>query len=77
LAETNEVDVGLEKARQGVAITAQGEDIAMVGWIQFYLLRILFLDGNIDEAENVISHLEELSHQSYMPWFVTRLVQAW
>ena len=65
LAETNEVDIGLEKARQGVAITAQGEDIAMVGWSQFCLLRILFMDGNINEAENVISHLEELSHQSY------------
>ena len=37
----------------------------MVGWSQFCLLRILFMDGNINEAENVISHLEELSHQSY------------
>ena len=77
LAETNEIDVGLEKARQGVAITAQGEDIAMVGWSQFCLLRVLFMDGNIDDAENVIRHLEKLSLQSYMPWFVTGLVQAW
>jgi len=49
----------------------------MAGWIHFYLLRILSMDGNINEAENVISHLEELSHQSYMPWFVAGLVQAW
>ncbi len=77
LAETNEIDVGLEKARQGVAITAQGEDIAMVGWSQFCLMRVLFMDGNIEEAESVIRHLEELSQQSYMPWFVTGLVQAW
>ena len=49
----------------------------MVGWSQFCLMRVLFMDGNIDEAESVIRNMEELSQQSYMPWFVTGLVQAW
>jgi LuxR family maltose regulon positive regulatory protein len=77
LAETNDIDVGLEKARLGVALTANGDDIAMVGWSQFCLLRVLFMDGNIDEAESVVRNLEELSQKSYMPWFVTGQFQAW
>jgi LuxR family transcriptional regulator, maltose regulon positive regulatory protein len=77
LAETNELAEALEKARMGVAITERGEDIAMNGWSQLCLVRVLFIHGNFDEAENIIRRVEEICYEHHMPPFVTGLVFAW
>lgn len=76
LAETNEIDAGLAKARRGVAITDLGEDISMQGWSQICLIRVLFSHGDIDEAENIFRKLEELCHKTDMPPYVTVLASG-
>jgi LuxR family maltose regulon positive regulatory protein len=77
LAETNQIDEALEKGRKGVAITAQGEDIAMAGWSQLCLGRILFTSGNIKAAENIFRKLEGISLERHIPPFITGQFSAW
>jgi LuxR family transcriptional regulator, maltose regulon positive regulatory protein len=77
LAETNQLAEALEKVRQGVTITERGEDIAMNGWSQLCLVRILFIHGNLDEAENILNKLETISYKRNMPPYVVGLIFAW
>lgn len=77
LTETDEIDVGLEKALRGVSITAQGNDSAMAGWSQMCLLRVLFTHRNLDDAEGVFRSLDELSRQSHLPPFITGQIYYW
>ena len=77
LAEINELDEALSKARRGIEITARGEDIALNGWSQMCLVRVLFIRGDLEGAENIIRKLEGISQKYQMPPFVSGQISAW
>jgi len=77
LVETNNLDEALNKGIEGVEITKQGDDIAMIGWSQLCLSRILYSRGDLDGADNILRELEGASLEHDMPPFVAAMTSAW
>ena len=42
LAEINDLDKAIDKAKKGVELTEGGGDLAMIGWSYMCLMRIIF-----------------------------------
>jgi ATP/maltotriose-dependent transcriptional regulator MalT len=77
LAEINQIDEALIKGKKGIEITARSDNIALIGWSQMCLVRILFSRGNLDEAEDILRKLDYSSHDHHMPPYIAGKISAW
>jgi LuxR family maltose regulon positive regulatory protein len=77
LAELNDLDVGLKKVTQGVAVTERGTDAMVIGWSLLCLIRVLFSRGDCVAAEKIVFELMDLAARYDLPPFITNPVSAW
>lgn len=77
LAELNDLDGALEKARRGVALFKEGGDVAMLGWSYLCLMRILFSRGDTTGVEELVQKTEKIGRESDVPPWFRNQVAAW
>ena len=77
LAERNDPDGAIEKARKGTELTAKGKDLAMLGWSYLCLMRILLSRGDLTGAQETIESLEKVAEKSYVPPWITNQMATW
>jgi LuxR family maltose regulon positive regulatory protein len=77
LAEFNDLDGAIDKAKKGVELTEGGGDLAMIGWSYMSLMRIIFSRGDMVGAEEIIQKMENVARESKVPPWFTNLMAAW
>jgi LuxR family maltose regulon positive regulatory protein len=77
LAELNNLDRAIDKAKKGVKLTARGRDVALIGWSNLCLVRVLFSSGDITGAEEVIQSMENTAREYDMPLGALLELSAW
>ena len=77
LVEFNDLDEGVQRAREGFLIAEESGDLPIIGWSLFCLIRALFSRGDLKEAEEIIQGIEKNSvHIQYPGWVLSQLA-AW
>jgi LuxR family maltose regulon positive regulatory protein len=77
LAEMNDLEGALERARQGVALTEHGRDLQMFGWSVMCLVRILFSRGELAAAQQVINQVQDRARESQIPPWIAGQMGTW
>jgi LuxR family maltose regulon positive regulatory protein len=79
LAELNDLDGAIDKARKGVELTERSGDKIVVMLCESYLclIRVLYSMGNMADAEEIIQKLENIARKSDVPNKVTSMIAAW
>jgi LuxR family maltose regulon positive regulatory protein len=77
LAEQNDLDVALDKAKKGISLTERGGDMVMLGWSYVCLIRVLFSTGDMSSAEAIIKKMERVAQETTVPRFLANLNSAW
>ena len=77
LAEMNDLDAAIQKGREGVKLTESSRDVAMLGWSQLCLVRILFSRGDYAIAEKTIQKFENTSRVYDVPPWIMYPMRAW
>jgi LuxR family maltose regulon positive regulatory protein len=77
LAELNDLNGAIVKAKKGVELTEGGGDLAMIGWSYMCLMRIIFSSRDIAGAEEIIKKMENVARESKVPPWFTNLMAAW
>ncbi|MCK4784630.1 MAG: hypothetical protein KAV87_12830, partial [Desulfobacteraceae bacterium] len=77
LAEINDLDGALHQAKKGTELTERGRDVAMIGWSNLCLMRILFSRGELAAAEEIIKKMGDIAREFYVPPWFTSLLAAW
>jgi LuxR family maltose regulon positive regulatory protein len=79
LAELNDLDGAIDKARKGVELTERSGDkiVAMLCESYLCLMRVLYSRKDLVSAEEVIQKLESIVRESDVPIKVTSMIAAW
>jgi LuxR family maltose regulon positive regulatory protein len=77
LAETNHLDEAIHRAKNGTELTERGRDVAMIGWSNLCLVRVLFSMGELTGAERVIGKMNIIAREHDMPIWVPAQMNAW
>jgi len=77
LAELDDLDEAINKAKSGTKLAELGRDLAMIGWSNLCLIRVLFSRGELAAAEDIIHMMENVAQKYYVPPWITNLVAAW
>jgi len=77
VAELNDLDLAIDRATRGVELTARGKDVAMIGWSNLCLIRVLFSRGELAGAELIVRKMERIARKQDVPPWITNLVAAW
>ena len=77
LAETNNLDEALHKAKKGLILIELSKDLAMLGWSYACIIRILFSRGELADAEKIIQKMEKLSREFHVPPAMADLIAVW
>jgi len=77
MAELNDLEGAVRRAKEGVEIAEGGRDLAILGWSYICLLRALFSSGDIKGAEEIIQKIENISLESYGPPWILNYKNAW
>jgi LuxR family maltose regulon positive regulatory protein len=77
LAELNDLDEAIDRARKGTELTGRGRDLAMLGWSYLCLVRILFSRQELPAAIETIQRMEDIARESYVPPWITDSMAAW
>ncbi|MFC2023167.1 LuxR C-terminal-related transcriptional regulator [Chloroflexota bacterium] len=77
LAELNDLDGALHRAKEGAELTERGRDVAMIGWSSLCLMRVLFTSGDLTGAQEVIHKMEDIAREYHVPPWITSLLAAW
>jgi LuxR family maltose regulon positive regulatory protein len=77
LAELNDLDGALHRAKRGVDLTEQGGDVIMLGWSYLCLMRVLFSRGDMSGAKQVIQKIKNDGRESQLPPWVQSQLAAW
>jgi LuxR family maltose regulon positive regulatory protein len=77
LAEFNELDDAEEKAKKGVELTGRGKDVAMIGWSNLCLFRVLFSRGDFTSAEELIQGMGNIAREHDIPIWIPVQLSAW
>jgi LuxR family maltose regulon positive regulatory protein len=77
LAELNDLDGAMHQAKKGTELTERGRDVAMIGWSNLCLMRVLFSRGKLAAAEVIIKKMENIAREYYVPPWITNLMAAW
>jgi LuxR family maltose regulon positive regulatory protein len=76
LAERDDLEGALHRAKRGVELT-EGGDLALLGFSNLCLTRVLASRGDLAAAEHVIQKLETLAQRHDLPPFITDPIAAW
>ena len=77
LAETNDLEAALDRARKGVDLLEGGGEVSMLGWGYLCLTRVLFSRGDLAGAEETIQKIEEVARESDMPPAIANAMASW
>lgn len=77
LAELNDLDGAIHRAKNGAELTERGKDVMVIGWSNLCLMRVLFSRGDIAGADKIIQKMENIARESDMPPWITNLMAAW
>jgi LuxR family maltose regulon positive regulatory protein len=77
LAEVNDLERAVHQAKTGVELTRRGGDLAAFGWSHICYIRVLFSNGDMKGAEEIIQMLEVVDRESNLPPWIMNLVDAW
>jgi LuxR family maltose regulon positive regulatory protein len=77
LAELNDLDGAIHRAKKGVELTERGRDVAMIGWSHLCLMRVLFTRGDLAGVEEAIQKMENIAQQYHVPPWITNLMATW
>jgi LuxR family maltose regulon positive regulatory protein len=77
LAELNDLKGAILQAKKGVELTERGGDVAMLGWVNLCLMRVLFSRGDMVGVEEIIQKMENIFREKDVPPFLTNLMAAW
>ncbi|MGD8623565.1 MAG: LuxR C-terminal-related transcriptional regulator [Anaerolineae bacterium] len=77
LAEVDDLDGAIDRAKTGVELVKRGRDVAMLTWSYLCLTRVLFSRGDLAGAEKVIIETEKTAQASTVPLWVTNSMAAW
>jgi LuxR family maltose regulon positive regulatory protein len=77
LAELNDLDGAIQKAKRGVNLTERGREMGTLGWSYHCLLRVLFSSRNMVDAEELIQKMENIAREVHVPPWVSNRMAAW
>ncbi len=77
LAELNDLDGAVDKARKGVELAERSGILAGIGRSYGCLARILFSRGDLAGAEEIIQKMENMARESDVPPWITVQMAAW
>jgi LuxR family maltose regulon positive regulatory protein len=77
LAEKDDLDEALERAKQGFALTEHGRDLQMFGWSVMCLTRTLFSRGELVEAQEIIDRVVDRGRESQIPPWIANQMATW
>ena len=77
LTELNDLDEGIVRAERGVELAERGGDLAMLGWSQLCLIRVLFSRGDLAGAERVVQKMGTIAQETDVPPWFTNHMAAW
>jgi LuxR family maltose regulon positive regulatory protein len=77
LAELNDLDGAIQRAKKGTELTGRGRNVAMIGWSYLCLIRVLFSRGEFTAAQEVINKMENIDRESHIPPWMVSLKAAW
>lgn len=77
LAEFNELDSAERKVKQGVDLTERGSDVAMIGWSNLWMLRVLFSKGDLNGMQEVLRKMEDITRNYDLPIGIPLQLSAW
>ncbi|MFN2186013.1 MAG: LuxR C-terminal-related transcriptional regulator, partial [Anaerolineae bacterium] len=77
LAELNDLDRALDKAKKGVELTEGGGEVAMLSWSYLCLTRVLYSRGDMTGTEEIVRKMETTARESDLPPSIINLMAAW
>ena len=78
LAELNDLAGAIQKAKKGVELIGSGSgNLALFGWGNLNLVKILFSKGDISAAKEVIQRMEEIVQEFDMHRLASNRIFAW
>ena len=75
LAELNELDGAIQRAKKAVELT-EGGDLALLGWSYLCLTRVLFTREDLTGAEDIIRKMENIAREHDLPSWIMSLMTA-
>jgi LuxR family maltose regulon positive regulatory protein len=77
LAELNDLNEAIDRAKKGFRLTERSGDLQMIGWSFMCLMRILFSRGDLADAEETIQKMENFARESRQPPWIANQMTAW
>ncbi len=77
LAELNDLDGALQKAKKGIELVERGGDLSMLGWSYLCLVRVLFSRQEIAEIEAIIQKMAQVAREADVPPWITSQMALW
>jgi LuxR family maltose regulon positive regulatory protein len=77
LAEVDDLDGAIDRAKTGTELVRRGSDVAMLTWSYMCLTRVLFSRGDLAGAEKIVTETERIARESIVPLWVTNSMAAW
>jgi LuxR family maltose regulon positive regulatory protein len=77
LAELDDLDGAIHRAKNGVELAERGNDVGMHGWGYLCLMRVLYSRGDMAGAEEMIHKMEDVARENHVPPWITNLMAAW
>ena len=77
LAERNELDRALQLVLKGVELTERGKGVAVLCCSYLCLMRVLFSRGEMDNAEEIIQKVNNITLEHDVPPWTTNQMAAW
>jgi LuxR family maltose regulon positive regulatory protein len=77
LAELNDMDGARKRVQDGRQLSEGGGDVAILGWSNLCLARVLFSLGEWAAAEAVVQKMKRLALASHVPPWITNRMASW
>ena len=78
LSEMNEIEEAITQAQKGVDVAGRGRrDVSFFAWSNLYLLRVLFSNGDVSGAEEVIRKMQNVARERDLPILAQKQLSAW
>jgi LuxR family maltose regulon positive regulatory protein len=77
LAELDNLEEALNQTKKGVTLTEQSSDVMLIGWSNLCHLMVLFSQGDVAGAEEVLQKMERMDRKYQIPPWIMNLVAAY
>jgi LuxR family maltose regulon positive regulatory protein len=77
LAELNDLEGAIDRAKKGTELTERGKDFAALGWSYVCLVRILFSMGDMAGTQEAIQRMAKIAGETYVPPWIMNQMAAW